>query len=105
MNATRPIVRCLIEFGYLTPLFRSQGENKRDRCGLDSREVDVVLDRLHDLAPEMPHLTVEWVTLKQCTKRARIPMRDLLQRIFLGEVKNIGRAEGDRGFNALRIDI
>ncbi|WP_108500943.1 TniQ family protein [Paracoccus indicus] len=105
MNATRPIVSCLIELGYLTPLFRSQGENKRDKCGFDSWEVDFLLDRLHDLAPEMSDLPVQWVTLTQCTKRARIPMCDLLQLTFLGEVKNIGRAEGDQGFNALRIDI
>lgn len=45
------------------------------------------------------------MTLTQCTKRARIPMRDLLQRIFAGGMKDIGRAEGDRSFNALQIDI
>lgn len=60
---------------------------------------------LHDLAPEVPHLPVHWVTLTQCTKRARIPMRDLLQRVFAGEVKNIARVEGEEGFNALRIDL
>lgn len=105
MNTTRPIVSCLIDLGHLTPLFRSQGENKRDKCGFDSREVDFVLDRLHHLAPELSHLPVQWVTLSQCTKRARVPMRDLLQRILAGELKDLGRAEGDRGFNALRIDM
>lgn len=102
---TRPIVSCLIDLGHLTPLFRSQGENKRDKCGFDRQEVDLVLDRLHHLAPEMSHLSEQWVTLTQCTKRARILMRDLVQRIFAGEVNDIGRAEAGRGFNALRIDI
>lgn len=105
MNTTRRIVSCLIDLGHLTPLFRSQGENKRDKSGFDSREVEHVLDRLHDLAPEVPRLPVRWVTFTQCMKRRRIPMRDLLQRVFAGEVKDLGRAKGDRGFNALRIDM
>jgi hypothetical protein len=105
MNATRPIASCLIDLGYLTPLFRSQGENKREKSGFDSHEISFVLNRLEILAPEMSQFPMQWVTLAQCTKRARIPMRKLLERIFAGEMKNMGRADGDRGFNALRIDI
>ncbi|KGJ02234.1 hypothetical protein IT41_17960, partial [Paracoccus halophilus] len=105
LAATRPIVTCLIELGLLTPLHRSSGENTRDKCGFDAREAERLLKRLHDLAPEMPDMPPGWVTLRQCSKRARIPMQQILQAIFRGRITGIGRARGDLGFGALRIDI
>ncbi|MFH5774376.1 TniQ family protein [Paracoccus sp. NGMCC 1.201697] len=105
LNATRPIVTCLIGLGLLTPLHRSVGENTRDKCGLDARELNQLMDRIHALAPELTYLPTEWVNLTQCTKRARIPMRQLLQMILQGGIKKTGRAMGEPGFNALRFDI
>lgn len=105
LGATRPIASCLIELGILTPLTRSQGENTRDKCGFDALEVEQVLDRVHVMASEMSDLPAEWVTLTQCSKRARIPMRDLLQIILSGKIRQIGRAQGEVGFNSLRISI
>ncbi|WP_374633526.1 hypothetical protein [Paracoccus sp. (in: a-proteobacteria)] len=105
LNATRPIVTCLIELDQLTPLHRSAGQDTRDKCGFDAREAAQLLTHIHDLAPEMSDTSPQWVTLTQCTKRARIPMRQLLQEILGGSIKGIGRAPGNVGFSALRIDI
>lgn len=105
LGASRPIASCLIELGILTPLTRSQGQNTRDKCGFDALEVEQVLDRIHVMAPEMSDLPAEWVTLTQCSKRARISMRDLLQIILSGKLRQIGRARGELGFNSLRISI
>ncbi|MFG6083974.1 hypothetical protein ACEUZ9_000212 [Paracoccus litorisediminis] len=105
LNSTRPIATFLIELGLLTPLHRTSGENTRDKCGFDARELDRLLDRVHALAPEITDLPADWVTLTQCTKRARIPMRHLLQTIFQGGIKKIGRVIGESGFSALRFDI
>ena len=67
LNATRPIVTCLIDLGLLTPLHRSVGENTRDKCGFDAREIEQLMDRIHALAPEMTDLPPDWVNLTQCT--------------------------------------
>jgi hypothetical protein len=53
----------------------------------------------------MSELPLGWVTLTQCTKRARITMQQLLRVILKGQIKGIGRASGDVGLSALRIDI
>ena len=105
LNATRPIVTCLIDLGQLTPLHRNSGHDTRDKCGFDALEADQLLTRLHDLAPDMSELPLGWVTLTQCTKRARITMQQLLRVILKGQIKGIGRASGDVGLSALRIDI
>ncbi|MFC0200366.1 TniQ family protein [Paracoccus rhizosphaerae] len=105
LKATRPIVSCLIDLGLLAPLFRSQGENKRDKSGFDALEVERVMNRLNDLAPEMPQIPPGWITLTQCTKRARVPMRDLLRLVFQREMRKIGRIAGETGFSALRINL
>lgn len=101
LKATRPIASCLIDLGLLAPLFRSQGENKRDKSGFDALEVERVMNRLHDLAPEMPQIPPGWITLMQCTKRARVSMRDLLRLVFDRETRKIGRIAGGTGFSAL----
>ncbi len=105
MNTTLPVVTNLIELDLLTQLHRKSGRTKRAKCGFDRRQVDELLDRLHDLAPEMPDLPGNWVTLTQCTKRARVPMQYVLQLIFEGRVSGIGRSSGELGFNAIRIDL
>ncbi|QIR84943.1 TniQ family protein [Paracoccus sp. AK26] len=105
LGATRPIASCLIDLGVLTPLTRSQGENTRDKCGFDALEVEQALEQIHVMVPEMSDVPAEWVSLNQCSKRARIPMRDLLQMILSGKLRQIGRAQGELGFNSLRISI
>jgi hypothetical protein len=105
LNATRPIVSCLVGLELLTPLHRSVGENTRDKCGFDAREIEQLMERIHALAPEMTGLPADWVNLTQCTKRARVPMRQLLQMILQSGIRKIGRAMGESGFNALRFDI
>ncbi|MDB6180021.1 TniQ family protein [Paracoccus fistulariae] len=105
LKATLPTVTCLIDLGQLTPLHRSVGENTRDKCGYDIEEVNRLIKRVHDLAPETANLPSDWVTLTQCTKRGRIPMRQLLAMILQGRIRGIGRAPGGAGFKALRIDL
>ncbi|WP_374427519.1 TniQ family protein [Paracoccus sp. (in: a-proteobacteria)] len=105
MNATLPVITNLIALDLLTPLHRKSGQGTRAKCGFDQCQVAEVLDRLHRLAPEMPDLPADWATLTQCTKRARISMRALLELIFSGRVERIGRVQSDSGFSALRVDL
>lgn len=105
LNATRPVAECLIKLGLLNPLHRGSGKNTRDKCGFDVMEVDRLINRVHRLAPEKSDLPDAWATLTQCTKRARIPMKQLLRLILDGRIEGIGRPYGQLGFNALRVDI
>lgn len=105
LNATRPVISLLIELGMLSPLRRGSGPNSRDRCGFDPSQVRRLADRIHRLAPERLGLPADRVTLNQCTKRARVPMKQLLKLILRGAIEGIGRNSGKTGFRALRLDI
>ncbi|WBU60583.1 TniQ family protein [Paracoccus albus] len=105
LNASLPVVRTLIDLGLLTPLHRSKTPKGRDKCGFDGREVGALLDRVHSLAPEIQHHDAEWITLTQCTKRARVTMQSVLKLVFDGQIKGIGRCVGETGFKAIRIDL
>lgn len=92
MNTTLPVVTNPIELDLLTQLHRKSGRTKRAKCGFDRRQVDELLDRRTIWHRKCPTLPGNWVTLTQCTKRARVPMQYVLQLIFEGRVSGIGRS-------------
>lgn len=105
LNATRSITTCLIDLGLLKPLHLGNGRNGRFSCSVDARIVETLMRRLDSHVPEMAPLPSHWVTLTQCTKRARVTMENLLRLIFNGRVKGVGRAPATNGFASVRIDL
>lgn len=105
MNTTRPVLTNLIQLGLLDPLHHGQSDTSREKCGFDGYAVARLMDRIHELAPEAPEMPADWVTLTQCSKRARMTMQHLLRLVFEGRIAGIGRLSGETGFSAIRIDL
>lgn len=104
MQASRPVVKVLIESGLL-PALRDDGvKHGKVSCAVDRNHVETLFKRLFEIAPTVTSAPHGMYDLAKSAEMSHLKLDLILPAVFRGHLKRVCRLDSKRGFEALLVD-
>lgn len=104
MQASRPMVKVLIDSGLLPPLREVGFKHGKVSCAVDRNHVEAIFKKLFKLAPIVAVAPAGMFDLAKSAEMSHLKLEMILPAIFLGQLKRVCRLATKKGFEALLVD-
>lgn len=105
LNASRPMVTCLINTGLLAALHRDSGHKQgKVSRSIDGLRVEALINEINLTFPKVETAPAGCVKLAKAAEKSRVPMEIILIGVFRHHLERVFRLQSEPGLGGLLVD-